>query len=89
MGQTHSLQPRVLHISEHTILLVSALYVCPAGHEVSATDPRLMECIKESLVVHPRNQSSRTSASDFPANATVMGLVLTAPDHCVSLVENE
>ena len=39
----HPLQPRLLHISEHTAILVSALYVCPVGHEVSSTDPRLME----------------------------------------------
>lgn len=48
MGQTHSLQPRILHTSEHTILLVSALYVCPVGHEVSSTDPRLMDYVDVS-----------------------------------------
>ena len=45
LGQANSLQPRVLHTSEHTVILVSAVYVCPAGHEVSSTDPRLMEYV--------------------------------------------
>ena len=42
IGQTHSLQPRV---TDYTILLVSAVYKCPVGHESSSTDPRIIEVV--------------------------------------------
>ena len=41
VGQTHSLQPRIVHASKCTVLLVAALYSCSFGHEVSSTDPML------------------------------------------------
>ena len=50
MGQTHSLQPRLIHNTEYTVLLVSALYMCPVGHEVSSTDPRIMKLVGEHNV---------------------------------------
>lgn len=43
VGQTNSLQPRILHTFEHTVLLVSAVFLCSFGHEVCSTDPRLLE----------------------------------------------
>lgn len=46
-GQTLSLQSRLIHTSEYTVLLVSAVYKCPVGHEVSSTDPRILELVGE------------------------------------------
>ena len=50
MGQTHSLQPRILHDCKCTVLLVAALYSCPFGHEVSSTDPRLMSQLPQEQI---------------------------------------
>ena len=41
VGQSHSLQPRILHSCKCTVLLVSSLYSCSFGHEVCSTDPVL------------------------------------------------
>lgn len=49
IGQTNSLQPRVLHATDYTILLVSAVYKCPVGHESSSTDPRIQLVGEDNL----------------------------------------
>ena len=50
VGQTHSLQPRILHTVEHTVLLVSALYSCSFGHEISSTDPNFLMQISQDHI---------------------------------------
>ena len=50
IGQTHSLQPRILHTVEHTVLLVSALYSCSFGHEVSSIDPKFLMQISQDHI---------------------------------------
>jgi len=50
VGQTHSLQPRVLHSCKCTVLLVAALYSCSCGHEVSSTDPNLLSKVSQEHI---------------------------------------
>ena len=50
MGQTNSLQPRVIHAIDYTILLISAVYKCPVGHESSSTDPRIIDLVGDHNV---------------------------------------
>ena len=40
-GQSQSMQPRLIHCIEYTILLVSPIYSCPRGHTCCATDPKI------------------------------------------------
>lgn len=43
--------PRIIHDTEHMVLLVPAVYACSCGHEVLATDPRLLLCLPEQEYV--------------------------------------
>ena len=43
--------PRIVHDIDHMVLLVPAVYACPNGHEILATDPRLLVCIPEQEYV--------------------------------------
>lgn len=50
VGQANSLQPRIVHTFEHTVLLVSAVFLCSFGHEVCSTDPRFLEQFSQAHV---------------------------------------
>lgn len=50
IGQTQSLQPRVIHTTDYIVLLVSPVYKCPVGHEVSSTDPKIIDLLGEHNV---------------------------------------
>lgn len=50
VGQTLSLQPRILHTCDHTVLLVSALYSCTFGHEVSSTNPYILSKLPQQHI---------------------------------------
>ena len=43
--------PRIIHVIGYMVLLVSAIYECPNGHELLATDPRLLQCLPEQEYV--------------------------------------
>ncbi len=43
--------PRIVHDIDHMVLVVPAVYACPYGHEVLATDPRLLFCLPEQEYV--------------------------------------
>ena len=43
--------PRIIHDIGYMVLLVSAIYECPNGHELLATDPRLLQCLPEQEYV--------------------------------------
>ena len=41
VGQSNSLQPRLIHCVEHVTVLVSPAYYCEQGHTFTSTDPSL------------------------------------------------
>lgn len=50
---TGSLQPRVLHDIDYTILLVSAVWLCDNGHSISSIDERVLSAIYEKHGFQP------------------------------------
>lgn len=50
VGQSHSMEPRLLHCVENTVMLISPTYQCEYGHTLSATDPQLIGKLNPAYV---------------------------------------
>ena len=52
-GQSKGLEPRILHDIDHTILLVSAVWFCDNGHQISSIDSRVLQVVKVKTGFQP------------------------------------
>lgn len=78
--------PRLIHDIAHMVILVPAVYACSCGHEVLATDPRLLVHLPEQeyvpfILLH-RSGVMRNFAR-ITISLTVQGLSFHAIEHFV------
>lgn len=50
MGQSHGMEPRLLHCVENIVVLISPMYQCEYGHSLSATDPQLLAKLSPAYI---------------------------------------
>ena len=50
VGQSNSLQSRILHTLHHTVLLVSTVHLCSFGHELCSTDPKFLDQFSQAHI---------------------------------------
>ena len=87
-GRTDGHSPRLLHNVDHVIILVPATYICGNGHEVLATDPRILRMFPEEeyipFILFHRSGVMRSFVRTV-ISLTIQGLSFSNVEHFIQI----